>query len=130
MKFGYAIVYVENVPETLDFYKRAFGLENRFLHESNQYGELNTGETVLAFCSHELGQLTIPSGYLKSDPSGQPLGFEIALVTENVEAAFAHAIASGAIEVAQPSQKPWGQRVAYVRAIEGTLIELCTAVGA
>ena len=40
MKFGYAIVYVSSVPEALAFYKEAFGFQTRFLHESNEYGEL------------------------------------------------------------------------------------------
>lgn len=30
MKFKYAILYVENVEKTLDFYQRAFGFKNRF----------------------------------------------------------------------------------------------------
>ena len=46
MKFGYTIVYVNSVPEVLSFYERAFGLKTRFLHDSKQYGELETGETV------------------------------------------------------------------------------------
>ena len=28
-----------------------------------------------------------------------------------------------------PVEKPWGQTVAYVRAIEGSLIELCSPLG-
>jgi lactoylglutathione lyase len=48
MKFGYTIVYVDAVADTLAFYKQAFGFETRFLHESGDYGELGTGATVLA----------------------------------------------------------------------------------
>lgn len=48
MKFGYTIVYVSSVIEALTFYKEAFGFETRFLHDSDQYGELETGTTVLA----------------------------------------------------------------------------------
>lgn len=55
MKLGYTIIYVASVPDTLNFYKTAFGFETRFLHESNQYGELQTGETTLAFATHEMG---------------------------------------------------------------------------
>lgn len=32
MKFGYTIVYVSSVKETLAFYKEAFGFETRFLN--------------------------------------------------------------------------------------------------
>jgi uncharacterized glyoxalase superfamily protein PhnB len=38
-------------------------------------------------------------------------------------------IEAGAILVAPPKQKPWGQTVAYVRDIDGFLIELCTPMG-
>ena len=33
MKFGYTIVYVENVKESLAFFERAFGLRTSFLDE-------------------------------------------------------------------------------------------------
>ena len=49
MKLGYTSIYVADVLATIDFYERAFGLKRRFVHESNLYAELNTGETVLAF---------------------------------------------------------------------------------
>ncbi len=51
MKFGYTIVYVDSVSDTLAFYKAAFGFDTRFLHESGEYGELETGATALAFAS-------------------------------------------------------------------------------
>ncbi len=49
VKFGYAIAYVDDVEAALRFYEGAFGLTRRFLHESGDYGELDTGSTVLAF---------------------------------------------------------------------------------
>ena len=48
MKLGYIIVYVPDVPATVAFYERAFGLSCRFRHES-QYAEMATGDTALAF---------------------------------------------------------------------------------
>ena len=53
---------------------------------------------------------------------------EIALVTENVDGAHTSALSHGATEISAPTQKPWGQVVSYVRAPDGTLIELCTPV--
>lgn len=129
MKLGYAIVYVENVKAVLDFYDKAFDLKTRFLHDSEQYGELDTGQTVLAFASHSLGAAHIPGGYVKSNPKSTPLGFEFALVTNDVPAAMKRAVAAGAVALSQPELKPWGQTVAYVRSIEGTLISLCTPIG-
>lgn len=130
MKFGYTIVYVSSVTEALTFYKEAFGFETRFLHDSGQYGELETGATVLAFASHAMGEMSLGGPYLKADPNAAPLGVELAFVTDDVVAAYARAVAAGAIPVKAPIEKPWGQVVAYVRAKDGSLIELCSPVGA
>ena len=126
MRFGYAIVYVASVAETLSFYKEAFGFETRFLHESGQYGELETGGTTLAFASHALGEMNLGGHYQKTDPHAAPLGIELAFVTDDVETAYAKAVSTGAIAIHPPVKKPWGQVVAYVRAKEGSLVELCS----
>ena len=54
MKFAYTIVYVPDVSASLAFFEKAFGFTRRFLHESGTYGELDTGETTLAFAAHSL----------------------------------------------------------------------------
>jgi len=130
MKLGYTIIYVPDVSASLAFFDRAFGLSRKFLHESGTYGELDTGETTLSFAAHALGDMNFAGGHVHADTSTQPLGFEIALVTDDVSAAHAKAIAAGAREMAAPSQKPWGQVVSYVRCPDGTLVELCTPIAA
>lgn len=129
MKLGYTILYVPDVAASLAFFERAFGLPRRFLHESGSYGELDTGATTLAFAAHELGEGNFPGGHVRASDSTRPLGMEIGLVTEDVAAAHARALACGATELSPPTLKPWGQTVSYVRAPDGCLIELCTAVG-
>lgn len=128
MKLGYTIIYVPSVVDSLHFFKQAFGLEQRFLHESGDYGELSTGETTLAFAAHELGELNFPAGHVRASESKQPLGVEIALVTSDVHTAHERALTHGATELSAPSQKAWGQVVSYLRAPDGTLVELCTPV--
>jgi lactoylglutathione lyase len=129
MKLGYTIVYVPDVARSLSFFESAFGLKRRFLHESGTYGELETGETTLSFAAHELGDMNFPGGHVRANESRQPLGVEIALVTDDVPSAHQRAIEQGASEVSPPASKPWGQVVSYVRAPDGMLIELCTPVG-
>ncbi|WP_322741691.1 VOC family protein [Glaciimonas soli] len=130
MKFGYTIVYVSSVPATLAFYKEAFGFETRFLHDSNDYGELETGATVLAFGSHTMGDMNLNGQYQKVNPNAAPLGVELAFVTDDVASAYAKAVAAGAEPINEPADKPWGQVVAYVRDKDGSLIELCSPMGA
>jgi lactoylglutathione lyase len=128
MKLGYTIVYVNDVAASLDFFERAFGLARRFLHESGGYGELATGETTLAFAQHAVALSSLGRDYVAADASARPLGMEIGLVTEDVAAAYGHALGAGATGLTPPTTKPWGQTVAYVRCPDGTLVELCTAM--
>jgi lactoylglutathione lyase len=130
MKFGYTIIYVPDVTASLVFFETAFGFSRRFLHESGDYGELETGATTLAFASHELGAMNLPLGFIAANTSVPPLGIEVAFVTPSVAAAHAQAVAAGAIEVTAPGLKPWGQVVSYVRCPDGTLVELCSPVNA
>jgi catechol 2,3-dioxygenase-like lactoylglutathione lyase family enzyme len=129
MKFGYTIIYVPDVAASLEFFERAFGFKRRFLHESGSYGELETGDTALAFAAHELGDMNFPSGHVAAHSSAKPLGMEVAFVTDDVPSAHADAMAAGATELSSPATKPWGQVVSYVRCPDGTLVELCTPIG-
>ncbi len=129
MQFGYTIVYVSNVSDSLNFFEGAFGFKRRFLHDSGEYGELETCATVLAFAAHALGKNILPNGYIAADTSVLPLGMEIAFVTENIKEAHAKAVTAGAISLKEPILKPWGQTVSYLRCPDGTLVELCTPLG-
>lgn len=123
MKLGYTILYVDDVRKSLAFYAAAFGLETRFLHPSGDFGELETGSTALAFSSRELIR-----SLGKNPQPARPEApcFEIALTTDDVEAALARAVAAGAT-LKQPAERmPWGQTVAYVADIDGFLVELCS----
>ena len=128
MRFGFTIIYVADVAATVEFYERAFGLNRRLIHPSG-YAEMETGETALAFASHELGAANLPDGYSKAAPSHLPFGIEIAFVTDDVNAAFERAVSAGALGTSQPRTKPWGQIVAYVRDMNGILVELCSPMG-
>ncbi|MGO3892300.1 MAG: VOC family protein [Paenalcaligenes sp.] len=126
MKFGYTIVYVPDVEASLQFFTQAFGFERRFLHESGDYGELETGQTTLAFASHALGEMNLPAGHIEAHASAKPLGVELVFVTDDVPQAHQRALAAGATELAAPVTKPWGQTVSYVRCPDGSLVELCS----
>ena len=124
MKFGYCILYVPDVPAALSFYEQAFGFSRKFLHETHTYGELATGETRLAFAAESLAET---HGEFRPSRLGEkPCAMEVALVTEDVAAAFERAVSAGAKPHKKPEQKPWGQTVGYVRDPNGFLVELCS----
>jgi lactoylglutathione lyase len=139
VKFGYTIMYVPDVAASLRFFNAAFQLPTKFLHDGGDYGELDTGSstTTLAFCSHELGTANLAntnfsmiraSDYNDVTTQRQVLGMSISLVTDNVSTLHASALSHGATELVAPTTKPWGQIVSYIRAPDGTFIELCTPV--
>ncbi len=128
MRLGYTLLYVDDVEKTMAFYSKAFGLEAGFLHESKDYGEMKTGDTKLGFVNHATAG-SHGFEYEKLSLKSKAPGFEIGFVADNVENAFEHAVNAGAVSVSKPTQKPWGQIVSYIRAPDGSLIELCTPVG-
>jgi lactoylglutathione lyase len=125
MKFGYTILYVSDVEVTVGFYINAFQMPLGFIHDSKQYAELDTGDTKLAFASDTLA-LSNTIEYEKNHLSKKAAGIEIALVTPDVDQRFQHATEQGAIPVKEPMIKPWGQTVAYVRDLNGVLVEICS----
>ncbi len=129
VKFGYTILYVSDVTKSIEFYENAFGFERKFITPDNDYGELNTGETTLSFASKELADSNLKSGFLESILANQPFGIEVGLITDNVTETIEKALNAGATITEEPKQKPWGQTVAYIRDIDGFLIEICTAMG-
>ena len=125
MQFGYTILYVDDVPATLAFYGKAFGLATRYTHESGSYGELETGATALAFVSkallRQIGKT--PHAPVLDKPTS-----EIAFVTDDVAAAVKRAVDAGATLVQDATAMPWGQTIAYVGDGNGFLVEICTPV--
>lgn len=128
MKYAYTILYVGNVPETIEFYEKAFGFSRKFITPENDYAELISGETTLAFASIELGNSNFKKGFEQSSTSKKPFGVELAFTTENIEIDFQTAITNGATELEPLIEKPWGQKVGYLRDNNGFLIEICTPI--
>jgi lactoylglutathione lyase len=129
VRFGYTILYVSDVEASLGFYETAFGQRRRFVHESGQYAELDTGETALAFAAHELAAANVPGLYRPERRSGSQPTFEVCFVTDDVQGAFDRAVTEGALPVTPPQTKPWGQQVAYVRDPDGNLVEIASPAG-
>jgi lactoylglutathione lyase len=124
MRFGYTILYVRDVAASVDLYERAFGQPRRFVHESGDYAELDTGTTTLSFASHELAGSNLPGAFGR--PDGVTTAFEVCFVTDDVAGAYERAVREGAEPVTPPQTKPWGQDVAYVRDPDGNLVELAS----
>jgi lactoylglutathione lyase len=126
VKFGYTILYVEDVEKSIVFYENAFGFSRKFIAPGNNYGELSTGETTISFASKNLAKTNLKDGFIESSLEAKPFAIELGFITDEVGELVQKATSFGALLVAEPKQKPWGQIVAYVRDLDGFLIEICT----
>ena len=126
MQFGSLILHVRDVAASVGFHERTLGVERRFLYESGAYTELATGATALAFAN----ETSTPTAHVitRCRPAASAPAAEVAFVTDDVQAAYDHALAAGAHGVVAPVAKPWGQVASYVRDLDGFLVELCSAV--
>lgn len=128
IQYAYTILYVDDVAKTIDFYQNAFGFNQKFLTPEKDYGEVISGATTLAFANIELGNSNFKEGFRQSNIKEKPFGIELAFTTQNVEGIMGNALKNGATQLAETVTKPWGQKVGYVRDINGFIIEICTPV--
>lgn len=129
IKYAYTILYVKDVTTSIAFYEKAFGFTIKFITPENDYGELVTGETTLAFASITLANTNINNGFTPSEINHKPFGIEVGFATEQVQETLTQAIKAGATLVSEAKTKPWGQTVAYIRDLDGFLIEICSPMG-
>ncbi|CAL5334228.1 unnamed protein product [Camellia sinensis] len=87
--FGYTVVYVKDVAKSVAFYTKAFGYCVRRLDESHKWGELESGQTTIAFTpfhQHETDDFT---GLVHTPGSGRQRNqVEVCLDYPDVDAAY------------------------------------------
>ena len=126
IKFAYSILYVSDVKRTAEFYSKTFDFEVRFIAPGDEYAELASGTTTLSFAALPLAKSNLKEGFQESSLAAKPFGMELGFTTVDVPALVDKALANGATLLEEPREKPWGQMVAYVRDLDGFLIEICT----
>ena len=125
LTLGWTIVYVEDPVAASAFYARTFGLTPEFASPDGSYAQMDTGQTKLAFASYALADTNFPGGAARPEPD-RPPNVEVTLVSPDVDRATRAALDAGCTSLAEPVDKPHGQRVAYLRDPFGTLIEIGT----
>jgi lactoylglutathione lyase len=120
---------VKNVPATVSFYERAFGLPLHYMHPSHGYAELNTGAAVLAFLSEDFVEKAALLGGMPTRANRlglEPIAAQIALWSDDIKNDWEKAVSAGAKVVKALESKPWGQTSGYLLDTDGILVELCT----
>jgi lactoylglutathione lyase len=105
--------------------EHTFGLRTDFV-VPGEYAQMDTGPTKLGFATYALARGNFDGGVRPAGSDGPPPNVEIALVAEDVDAAYRIAVDAGCEPLAAPADKPQGQRVGYVRDPFGMLVELAT----
>ena len=116
----YIILIVEDLDRALEFYTGVLGLSLK--HRAEAFAQLETGATRLGLFTREAMATTLGMN-LKAPDENAP-GFELGFKVDDVDEAFRQLRENGAPEVIAPTNRPWGQRTAYVRDPDGHLIEL------
>jgi lactoylglutathione lyase len=121
----YVVLVVDDLDRALGFYVGTLGL--RLGHRSGPYAQLDTGRTRLAFYLREAMAETLGATELRAPDPAAP-GFEVGFKVEDADAAYEELVAAGADPVVPPTDRPWGQRTAYVRDPDGNLVELAEQI--
>lgn len=119
----YVVLVVADLDRSLAFYVDRLGLP--LGHRSGPYAQLATGTTRLALYERHAMSKTLGLPLHPPDPDAP--GFELGFKVADIDAVFADLVASGSTSVCPPTDRPWGQRTAYVRDPDGHLVELVDA---
>lgn len=124
VRAAFPIIYCEDLPTTLGFYRDAVGFEVDFALPA----EGEPGFVSLKSAGSELALAAVAGQ--DSGTHGlpvRPIGghrFEVCLQVEDVDAAVAELRAAGVPVLVEPADQPWGERLAYVQDPEGNPVML------
>ncbi|GLT67087.1 hypothetical protein SLA2020_394180 [Shorea laevis] len=123
--YAYTVVYVKDVAKSLEFYAKAFGYNVHRLDDSHRWGELESGQTTIAFTPQHQHETDDLSGNVRVPHTGRERApVEVCFAYTDVDAAFKRAVDNGAVAVSEPEDKEWGQRVGYVRDLDGIVVRM------
>jgi catechol 2,3-dioxygenase-like lactoylglutathione lyase family enzyme len=109
-------LYVDDVARAIAFYTEAFGF-----HAS--YTWPDEGEPAFAFL--RLDPLGIAVSQRRREHEGRE--FELCIYADNVDEAAARLRTAGADEVEPPTDRDWGERMAYFRDPDGHFLHVTAA---
>jgi lactoylglutathione lyase len=117
-RLGWLVLYVDDLERSSAFYEGVFNLERAVDWEG--YREYETGPTRFGLLDREQARAHVPAA------SGGSRASQVSFTVEldQVDQTYLTAVASGAVGVAEPSDKPWGQRIGYVADPDDHLLEI------
>ena len=117
-------LFVEDMGRMIRFYRDVLGFEIQEGEDTSNVYLVKDGTLFLLYGRDDFEKMTSRKyEYIK----GLNGHFEIALYVdtfEEVDKAYADAIAKGAVSVLPPETEMWGQRTCYIADPEGNLVEI------
>ena len=116
----YVVLVVDDLTRALEFYVGILGLP--LGHRADVYAQLATGATRVGL--YERAAMSALLGRPLGAPDPDRPGFELGFKVPDCDTAYAELVGRGARPAVPPTDRPWGQRTAYVADPDGHLIEL------
>ena len=115
---------VKDMARMIRFYRDVLGFEIKESEDTKNVYLVKDGTLFLLYGRSDFEKMTDRRYEYVNGLNGH---FELALYVDafdDVDAAFNHAVESGAVPVMEPTTEPWGQRTCYIADPEGNLIEI------
>jgi len=129
---AFPIVYCDDLPRSLRFYRDLLGFRVTFSHpEQGEPGfvALQLGEGAELALADVRDPEAVPlHGKTVRPASGH--GFELCVYADDVDDAVSALRAAGVRVLAEPADQPWGDRMAYVEDPQGNPVMLCAELSA
>lgn len=123
---SFPMIYVPDVRASVSFYERALRATLDHVHEEGSYAEITLGSLTVGLVDAAVAAQHLPATFRPHELSAPPAAFELYVEVEDVDEAAERAIRVGAMLMGEAADKPWGQRVAYLRDPDGVVIELAS----
>lgn len=117
-------LFVNDMPKMIRFYRDVLGFEIKEGEDTSNVYLVKDGTLFLLYGRQDFEKMTSRKYQYIKGLNGH---FEIALYVDTfdeVDKAYAAAIAKGAVSVLEPETEPWGQRTCYIADPEGNLVEI------
>ena len=120
MEIGYVILYVEDLPVSVAFYRDVVGLPHKFTDAG--YAEFGTDGTRFALYERRRAE------WLTGRSVSPGAGGEVVVMVDDVDAWAERLAAMGVPVLSGPADRPWGHRTVHVADPDGFVVEFAAEI--